>query len=231
MDFMPEGPMAIPLWVNGRAYLTVTDEFFNVSHPVTQEITRRVPLCGLDEAAQTVQAARAAELSWAGCGVMARQTCLGQLADALEKYRGHFAKLLRSETALDDEASVQEVQLTVDGLRSAKMGCTGVSALILDANVSFSRAVAQVAATLLAGGTLVIKPSPKMPATLFALCELTGRCEWPAGVINLLQGDVLAIEGLVAQTLDAVMVMGGEETVAAVTGLANRFERHCDVIA
>ena len=162
---------------------------------------------------------------------MARQTCLTQLADALEKYQGHFAKLLRSETALDDERSVQEVQLAVDTLRSAKMGHTGVSALILDAQVPFSRSVGQVAASLLAGGTLVIKPSPKMPATLFALCELSGRCEWPAGVLNLLQGDLMAIEGLVAQSVDEVMVMGGADTVNAVTGLAARFERHCDVVA
>ena len=50
-----------------------------------------------------------------------------------------------------DTRPAQEVQLAVDTLRSAKMGHTGVSALILDAQVPFSRSVGQVAASLLAG--------------------------------------------------------------------------------
>ena len=57
MEFASDGPMAIPMWVNGHAFLTVTKDFFTVTNPQTGEAIRRVPLCGASEAAEAVQAA------------------------------------------------------------------------------------------------------------------------------------------------------------------------------
>jgi acyl-CoA reductase-like NAD-dependent aldehyde dehydrogenase len=61
MEFASDGPMAIPMWVNGHAFLTVTKDFFTVTNPQTGEAIRRVPLCGASEAAEAVQAAQAAQ--------------------------------------------------------------------------------------------------------------------------------------------------------------------------
>ena len=72
MEFTPDGPMAIPMWVNGHAFLTVTPDFFTVTNPATGEGLRRVPLCGADEAAEAVKAAQAAQPAWAMMGVPAR---------------------------------------------------------------------------------------------------------------------------------------------------------------
>ena len=94
MEFAPEGPMAIPLWINGRPYLTMGDSFFDVINPATGQARHRVPMCGADEAAEAVAAARDAQAAWAALGLAGRQECLARLADALEKYAGHFAKLL-----------------------------------------------------------------------------------------------------------------------------------------
>ena len=57
MEFSPDGPLAIPLWINGHAFLTVTESFYNVTHPTTGESLRRVPLCGASEATAAVTAA------------------------------------------------------------------------------------------------------------------------------------------------------------------------------
>ena len=46
MELSAEGPMAIPMWVNGHAFLSVGDAFYDVVNPVTGEALRRVPLCG-----------------------------------------------------------------------------------------------------------------------------------------------------------------------------------------
>ena len=46
MEFAPDGPKAIPMWINGHAFLTVTDAFFTVTNPATGEAIHRVPLCG-----------------------------------------------------------------------------------------------------------------------------------------------------------------------------------------
>jgi succinate-semialdehyde dehydrogenase/glutarate-semialdehyde dehydrogenase len=49
---------------------------------------------------------------------------------------------------------------------------------------------------LLAGATVVVKPSPKAPSAAFALAELSARSAFPGGVFNVLHGDLAAIEGL-----------------------------------
>jgi acyl-CoA reductase-like NAD-dependent aldehyde dehydrogenase len=102
MEFAPDGPMAIPMWVNGHAFLTVTPDFFTVTNPVTGESLRRVPLCGASEAAEAVQAAQSAQPAWAMMGMPARRVCLGRLADGLDRYAGHFAKLLGQECGFDE---------------------------------------------------------------------------------------------------------------------------------
>ena len=72
MEFAPEGPKAIPLWVKGHAFLTVTDRFYDVANPLTGEALYRVPLCGAPEAAEAVASARNAQPGWAALTTLAR---------------------------------------------------------------------------------------------------------------------------------------------------------------
>lgn len=220
MDFSPEGPMAIPMWVNGRALLTVADGFCDVTNPATGEAIRRVPLCGEAEAAEAVAAARAAQPLWAEMGMQARRVCLTRLADALEGYAGHFAKLLGQELAGDALQMTAEVGDAVDALRSAAVGETGVFGLVLDASRPLAACAEAIAPALMAGATVVVKPSPKAPSAVYALCELSARAEWPAGVLNLLQGDAVAVAGLCAADIDRLVYAGNGELGAGVGALA-----------
>ncbi|MBU3696733.1 aldehyde dehydrogenase family protein [Dechloromonas sp.] len=208
MEFAPEGPMAIPMWVNGHAFLTVSQDFFDVTNPVTGEAIRRVPLCGASEAAEAVAAARGAQPRWADMGMPARRVCLTALADALDRYTGHFAKLLTQECGFDDATATAEVAAAVAALQGAGVGATGVFGLVLDASRPLVAAAEHLSPALLAGATVVVKPSPRAPSAVFALCELTSRCEWPAGVVNLLQGDTAAIGGLCAAGVDRLVYAG-----------------------
>lgn len=220
MEFATEGPMAIPMWVNGHAFLTVPQNFYTVTNPATGEATHRVPLCGASEAASAVQAAQAAQPEWAMMGMPARRVCLGRLADALEHYAGHFAKLLTQDCGFDAARATAEVGDAVAALRSVTVGQTGVIGLVLDAERPLAGFAESMAPALLAGATLVVKPSPKAPSAVFALCELTSREEWPAGVVNLLQGDVAAIEGLCASTIERLVYCGNAALGAQVGAIA-----------
>ena len=208
MDFMPEGPMAIPLWINGHAFLTVSDAFFDVINPATGEAIRRVPLCGSDEAAAAVAAARAAQPIWGAMGMMARRMCLSNLAEALDNYTGHFAKLLIQETGFSPEQATAEVAAAVDALRGASVGETGVAAVVVDASRPLAGFAEVLAPALMAGATIIVKPSPKAPSAIYALCELSARADWPGGVLNLMQGDSAAITGLCAQNIDRLIYVG-----------------------
>jgi len=231
MDFSAEGPMAIPLWVNGHALLTMSTDFFDVSNPATGEAIRRVPLCGAPEAAEAVSAARTAQPLWAEMGMQARRVCLASLADALESYAGHFAKLLGQEIAGDEAQMKAEVASAVDALRSAMVGETGVFALVLDNTRPLRSFAESIAPALMAGACVVVKPSPKAPSAIFALCELSARAEWPAGVLNLLQGDAAAIEGLCAAGVDRLAYVGNAELGAKVGAIAELHGISCQVRA
>jgi acyl-CoA reductase-like NAD-dependent aldehyde dehydrogenase len=218
MEFASDGPQAIPMWINGHAFLTVTDAFFTVTNPLNGEAIRRVPLCGADEAAEAVKAAQAAQPGWAMMGMPARRVCLTSLADALDGYAGHFAKLLMQECGFDEARAKAEVAEAVAALHGASVGQTGVFGLVLDNSRPLAGLAEAIAPALMAGATVVVKPSPKAPSAVYALCELSGRANWPAGVLNLLQGDSAAIAGLCGAGVDR-LVYSGHAALGAQIGL------------
>ena len=220
MDFVADGPTAIPLWMNGHAFLTVSDSFLDVINPQTGVAIHRIPLAGADEALQTVAAAQAAQPGWAEMGLAARRVCLSRLADALEEFTDHFATMLRNETGFDQEWAAAEVNAALAALRGASVGATGVAAVVVDATRPLAGLAEAMAPALMAGAALVIKPSPKAPSTAYALCELSARAEWPAGVINLLQGDTEAVKGLIATDIDRLIFVGAPALGAQIAVLA-----------
>ncbi len=217
MEFSAEGPKAIPLWVNGHAYLTVSDDFFDVVDPASGEAIYRVPLCGAAEAAAAVGAARAAQPAWAALSLEARQDFLAALANRLDGYAGHFAKVLRRETGFSEEAAQAEVAAALTALRGTAVGVAGVVAVVVDATHPLAGFAEAAALALRGGACVIVKPSPKAPSAAFALCELSARAEWPAGVLNLVQGDTAAIEGLCAAAIDR-LVYAGEASLGAQVG-------------
>lgn len=231
MEFSPEGPKAIPMWLNGHVFLTVTESFHEVINPATGEAVRRVPLCGAAEAAEAVRAAQGAQPGWAEMGLPARRVCLGRLADALAGYAAHFAKLLVEECGFATEQAASEVAAAVAALNTAMVGQTGIVGVVVDDSRPLFSCAESIAPALLAGATVVVKPSPKAPSAVFALCELSGRAEWPAGVLNLLQGDAAAIEGLCGAGVDRLVYAGQAALGAQVEAIARAAGLACEIKA
>lgn len=220
MEFSPEGPKAIPLWIRGHAYLTVSDRFYDVVDPLTGEVHYRVPLCGAAEAAEAVASARNAQSGWAALTVPARQAALAALAGALDRYSGHFAKLLRAETGFTEDQALAEVAAALAALRRDDLGGAGIVAIVVDATRPLAGFAEAAAPALRAGAAVVVKPSPKAPSAAYALCELSARAQWPAGVLNLMQGDSAAIDGLCAAGIDRLVYCGNAALGADVGAIA-----------
>jgi len=95
-----------------------------------------------------------------------------------------------------------------------------VLGVVVDAARPLAGFAEAVAPALMAGATVVVKPSPKAPSAIFALCELSARAEWPAGVLNLLHGDTAAIEGLCVDGVDRLIYRGNPGLGAQVGAIA-----------
>lgn len=223
--------LAIPLWLNGHAYLTMAPAFFDVRDARSGQIRRRTPLCGAREAEAAVDAARDALPSWATLTLEARATLLTRLADALSGYADHFAGLIGEETGKDTAAASAEVTAAVHVLRAvasagARTGGRGIVAVVSDDLAPLLGPLQLAAPALLGGATIVLKPSPRAPSAAFALAELTARAGFPGGVVNLLHGDLAAVEGLCSVPAVSLLLFAGERELAArVAAIATRHDK------
>jgi acyl-CoA reductase-like NAD-dependent aldehyde dehydrogenase len=214
-----DDPLAIPLWINGHAYLTMAPTFLDVRNPVSGEILRRTPLCAAGEAQKAAEAAQAALPLWAAQTTVARGALLSALGDALAAYAGHFARLITEETGKEADAALAEVNAVVTLLHGAiEDGASGVVAIVSDDSAPLLGALSRAIPALLAGATLVLKPSPKAPSPVFAVAELTARSGFPDGVFNVLQGDEAAVEGLCASAVVSLLMFSGNAALGTRVG-------------
>lgn len=195
-----EAPPAVPLWIHGRAFLTVAPAFRDVRNPASGAVLRRIPLCGRCEVKTAVDCALAALPLWAALAESERAAYLNTLSQALDSYAGHFTKLIAEESGMDQVAVEVEVVSAVAEMRDAVSGRSndspGVIAVIGDPVFPLLGPLRLAVPYLMHGSTVVFRPSPETPSALFALAELSGRCGIPAGVINIVHGDEVAADGL-----------------------------------
>lgn len=200
-----DDPLAIPLWINGHAYLTMAPAFQDVRNPVSREVLRRTPLCGSAEALKAVDAAQAALSHWAAQTPVTRATLLASVGEALSGYAEHFARLIVEETGKDAESADSEVAKAVALLCGAEPGkgsdrnwidTAGVVGIVGASKAPLLRPLQIAIPALLAGSVVVINPNPETPSAIFALAELTGRSGFPGGVFSILHGGEAAVEGL-----------------------------------
>lgn len=215
MMLTPNEAPALPLWIGGRAYLTMAPAFRDIQNADGQ-VVRKVPLCGADEVAVAVTGARQALADWSALPADSRGVCIAAVADGLERYAGHFAKLLREETGRDEGAAQAEVQATIACLRQIPL-VAGTARLVVglsDNAAPLLAPAALAAAALAAGSAVVLKPSPLAPSCALAVAELFTRAGAPNGVCNLVQGDEAAVAALCAHPGSDVLAFAGAAALA-----------------
>lgn len=207
---------ALPLWIGGRAYLTMAPAFRDLQGPDGQ-VLRRVPLCDADSVAVAVDGARLALSTWSAADAETRRGCVAAVADGLDRYAGHFAKLLMEETGRDEAAAQAEVAATIAALRAlpAPQAAPRLVAGITDNRAPLLAPAILAAAALSAGAVVVLKPSPLAPSCALAVAELFTRAGLPDGACNLVQGDEAAAAGLCAHPGVDVLAFAGDAAMAA----------------
>lgn len=200
MLFESNEPPAVPLWVNGHAFLTMAPEFLDVCSSVDGRVLRRTPLCAGDIAGTVADVAMKAGVVWRALTGFERAKLCSKLAEELDRYSGHVSQLIVEETGKTLPDAGAEVEAALGILREASgfggAGETRVVAIVGDAGTPLIGPL-QVAVPALAGGaTVIVKPDPASPSVLVALGELTGRCGFPPGVFNVVHGGEDVVAGL-----------------------------------
>ncbi|WP_224391028.1 aldehyde dehydrogenase family protein [Pseudonocardia sp. ICBG1293] len=186
---------------------------FPVSSPYTGEVLAHVPDGDREDADRAVAAAAAACPGWAARSAGDRAAAVHALADAIEKRSRDFALLdtvnggspiaimsadvraavatLRYFAGLALELKGDTVPASTD-LHLTERQPYGVVAKIIPFNHPFMFAAGKIAAPLVAGNAVVLKPAEATPLSALLLAEVC-RDVLPAGVVNIVVGDGTAV--------------------------------------
>lgn len=181
---------------------------YDVLDPADETVAGRAPVCTPEQLDQAVAAARAALPGWAATPFEERRKLVLAVADAVEAQLEPLKRLLTREQgkSLDDAAgeilgfgywlrgtASLSLPETVNEDSAERLSVThrvplGVVGAIVPWNYPLGNAGFKLAPALLAGNTVVWKPSPFTPLTTLKVGEIL-RDVLPPGVLNVVSGD------------------------------------------
>ena len=185
---------------------------------------------------RAVDAARAAAPGWAATPYGERCRLLRAVADGIGARHMELAALASLETGKSRTESILEVQEAIDlieayaGHMEENEGYTqplnsfvegernvdvlrpyGVFGVIAPFNFPVALSVGMFSSALIAGNTVVFKPSEESPATGAALAEIVQAAGLPAAAFNLVHGGPETGRALVDAPVDGVAFTGSAE--------------------
>jgi succinate-semialdehyde dehydrogenase/glutarate-semialdehyde dehydrogenase len=207
-----------------------------VKNPVTGEIVGTVPHRTPEQVRQAVERARAAQPGWVARGDRGRARLLRLWADALWRDREAIIRTIRRETGKNDTGALLEI-IVLDNLleyyahraphllRPQKRRTLfppvqyarvyykpyGVAGFITPWNYPYLNALIDAVAALVAGNTVVIKPSEITPLSVQHAVEIAYRSGLPRDVIQVVTGDGSTGAALV-DVVDCIAVTGSVAT-------------------
>ena len=196
--------------VNGTAATAADESWIEVNNPATGEYIDKVPRGSKEDVNAAVEAADAAFGAWSQKTTRDRGLILGRAAELIRRDHKDLARLLTREQGKPIRESTDEVrgcanileyyasiagQPEGEAIHLGNAGdCLvtrvplGVCAAIIPWNMPVIIMGWKVGPALLAGNTLVLKPSSATPLTNLTIAGLLQEAGLPAGVLNVVTG-------------------------------------------
>jgi aldehyde dehydrogenase (NAD+) len=194
-------------FVNG-SFTEGGGERIDVVNPATEEVIGSVPAGTAADADTAVRAAASAFEAWAATPLAERVAAVRRINDGLRERAGELAATIVAEvgTPITFASKVQVVNpvgITDGVLAEVEAGALdpvtvgnstivrepiGVVAAITPWNFPLQQMVAKVTPALVAGNTVVLKPSEVAPLTAGLLAQIIADAGLPAGVFNMVHG-------------------------------------------
>ena len=196
---------AIQMTINGG--LVSTASHIDVRNPSTGEVFAQAPAATATELDLAVAAATRAFAVWKMLPIADRKAALLAAADIIEANAAELTALFTAEQGRPLPAAEAEIRGAAMWLRATTMldipvditedsetrrievhhVPLGVVCGIVPWNFPVLLAIWKIGPALMAGNTLVLKPSPFTPLTTLRIGELIRDC-FPAGVLNIISG-------------------------------------------
>lgn len=194
------------LTIDGQPVTTA--EQAEVFNPATRSVVAHVPVASREQLDEAVAAAQRAFVGWSKMPLAERQAIVSAIGDRLEEHAEEFMALLTTEQGKPRPMAEWEVYGSIAWFREiAKQSLPedvlednaerrvisrhtplGVVGAIVPWNFPILLMVWKIAPALVAGDTMIVKPSPYTPLCDLKLIELVQDL-LPPGVLSAVSGD------------------------------------------
>ncbi len=194
-------------FINGRWVAPLGAGLIDVVDPSTAEVHARIPEGSAADAEAAVAAARAAFDGWASTPLAERVAAIERIAAGVEARSDELARAIAHEVGMPLKLAArvqvggplwhwkQCAELAREFAWETQVGHSrvvrepiGVVGAITPWNFPLNQITLKVAPALLAGCTVVLKPSEVAPLNAFILAEIIDAAGLPPGVFNLVTG-------------------------------------------
>jgi malonate-semialdehyde dehydrogenase (acetylating) / methylmalonate-semialdehyde dehydrogenase len=206
-------------WKSGEIFEGSSGRFSDVTNPATGEVTAQLALASEDDVNDVVAAALAAFPRWRDTSLTKRTQILFAFRELLNVRKKELAAIITSEhgkvlsDAFGEVSRGQEVvefacgiphlikgEFTENASTKVDVHSTrqplGVVGIISPFNFPAMVPMWFFPIAIAAGNTVVLKPSEKVPTAALWVAELWKEAGLPDGVFNVLNGDKVAVDGL-----------------------------------
>ena len=206
-------------FIAGQVQPSTSGRAQDVFNPSTGQVQAQVALASLDEVNQAVAAAQAAFPAWAETAPLKRARVMFKFKELIEK---HFDELAATITREHGKIFSDAKGEVTRGLEIVEFACgmpqllksqfsdnigggidnynlrqpLGVTAGITPFNFPFMVPMWMAPLAIAAGNTFVLKPSERDPSSALLIADLLKQAGLPDGVFNVVQGDKVAVDGL-----------------------------------
>jgi malonate-semialdehyde dehydrogenase (acetylating)/methylmalonate-semialdehyde dehydrogenase len=206
-------------WIDGQAHPGAGSRAGDVTNPATGQVTGQVAFAGPAEIEAAVASAKKASVGWAATSVSARTQVVFRFRELLNERKEELARIITAEhgkvhsDALGEVSRGQEVVEFACGIPHLLKGGNspqvstgvdvksirqplGVVGIISPFNFPAMVPMWFFPIAIAAGNAVVLKPSEKDPSASIWMAELWKEAGLPDGVFTVLQGDKVAVDGL-----------------------------------
>jgi malonate-semialdehyde dehydrogenase (acetylating)/methylmalonate-semialdehyde dehydrogenase len=230
-------PGRISHWIGGRFVEGTSGRRGDVYNPATGELTKHVDFASADEVGEAVAAAKAAFPGWRATSLSKRTDILFKIRNMVDQRRHELAEHLTAEHGKVPSDALGEIARGLENLEFAcgipnllkggfsEQASTGVDvyqirqplgvvAGITPFNFPAMVPMWMFATAIACGNTFILKPSEKDPSASNFIAELLHDAGLPDGVFNVVHGDKVAVDAILAHPDIAAVSFVGSTPIA-----------------
>lgn len=223
----------LKMYIDGKFVESKSGKWIDVLNPSTEEVIARQPDGTKEDVEEAIDAARKAQKAWEKTPAIQRAAYLLKIAEGIKERRNEFIEIIMREQGKTRNWATIEVDATIgyfeymatfarhiegEIIPSDNPGETillskkpiGVVAGILPWNFPFFLIARKAGAALIAGCSIVVKPSQLTPENCCAFAEVVDKVGLPGGLFNVVtgKGSVVGHELAASPKIDIVSVTG-----------------------